>query len=97
FTRCAIHSGALQAVTRSDFNPELNPKARVNRDASGCCSSTLNRTIFKDDKNKTLNVEASSNFNMSLDPRRLEKPLSKLRKQLKNFSKRPTPEQVHDL
>lgn len=34
---------------------------------------------------------------MALDPREVQKPLSKLRKLLKKMPKQPTPEQVHDL
>ena len=34
---------------------------------------------------------------MSLDPKKLQKPVRKLNKSLKKFPERPTPEQVHDL
>jgi CHAD domain-containing protein len=34
---------------------------------------------------------------MALDPKELQKPLSKLRKLLKKMPKQPPPEQVHDL
>jgi CHAD domain-containing protein len=35
--------------------------------------------------------------NMPLDPQKLQKPFRKLRKSLKNLSRRPSPEEVHDL
>jgi CHAD domain-containing protein len=34
---------------------------------------------------------------MSLDPAKLQEPLRRLRKLLKNFPKQPSPEQVHNL
>jgi CHAD domain-containing protein len=39
----------------------------------------------------------SSKKLMALDPREVQKPLSKLRKLLKKMPKQPTPDQVHDL